>query len=81
MIIENYLEKPKRSYISYYFLGIIGGIFLFCFGLYLFKFITFLIKIVISNWIWIIVGIVGLILIKKIFFRKKKNAKNTNIQV
>lgn len=71
--IDDYKEKKKKSYASWYILAIIIGIAFFYFLLGSTKLFILIVGFAIKYWIWFGIGVlVLLILIKKIKKRKRK---------
>ena len=66
MRIGEYTEKKKESYFSWYLLAVVIGVALFFFSLLATKSLIFAAKFVIKHWILVSVGVVILILIKKL---------------
>ncbi len=72
MRIMDYTEKRKKDYFGYYVLAAIAGVLIFYLFLFAFKFLMIIIRFSISNWKYLVGGLVILLLLRRMIKRKKK---------
>lgn len=75
MSVYNIIEKREKSRLFYYLYAIILGIFIFLALLLIFKGGFFLIrtvvKFVIDYWMFILGGLAGILILRKVVFRRR----------
>ncbi len=72
MKIMDYQEKKKKNNIIYYSIGVLIGIIIFLIIIYGSKLILYLVEFIFKNWIWFILIILVVFLLKKIFIKNKR---------
>jgi len=80
MKIMDYQEKKKKNNIIYYSIGVLIGMIIFLIIIYGFKLISYLVKFIFKNWIWFILIILVVFLLKKIFIKNKRKPMPVTIQ-
>lgn len=71
MQIYNVIEKGKKTPLVYYTLAGCLGVLIFLFLLYAVRGLAFAFSFVFSYWMFLVGGVVGLLLLRKILFRRK----------